>query len=58
MRRNPFHRQFTYKSRLVPHRSRTSGSVLQTALWYLEAIHAKVPELVEKEKTGDGSIWV
>jgi len=58
MRRNPFHRQFTYKSRLVPHRSCTSGSVLQTALWYLEAIHAKVPELVEKEKTGDGSIWV
>jgi hypothetical protein len=38
----------------VLRRSRTSGSVLQTALCYLEAIRAKVPELVEKEKTGDG----
>jgi hypothetical protein len=27
---------------------------LPTALCYLEAIHAKVPELVEREKTGDG----
>jgi PHO85 cyclin-5 len=32
--------------------SRTSGSVLQTALCYLEAICVKVPELVKKEKTG------
>jgi hypothetical protein len=34
--------------------SRTSGSVLQMALCYLEAICAKVPELIEKEKMGDG----
>ncbi|KZP15175.1 hypothetical protein FIBSPDRAFT_959144 [Athelia psychrophila] len=33
---------------------RTSGSVLQTALCYLEAIRSKVPELVEKEKNGTG----
>jgi len=38
----------------VLRRSRTSGSVLQTALCYLEAIRSKVPELVEKEKMGDG----
>jgi hypothetical protein len=38
----------------VLRRSRTSGSVLQTALCYLEAIRAKVPELVEKEKMGEG----
>ncbi|KAH7929900.1 hypothetical protein BV22DRAFT_1109651 [Leucogyrophana mollusca] len=36
----------------VLRRSRTSGSVLQTALCYLEAIRAKVPELVSKEKLG------
>jgi hypothetical protein len=30
------------------------GSVLQTALCYLEAIRANVPELVEREKIGDG----
>ncbi|KAF7983642.1 hypothetical protein HWV62_20588 [Athelia sp. TMB] len=36
----------------VLRRSRTSGTVLQTALCYLEAIRAKVPELVEKEKNG------
>jgi len=34
----------------VLRRSRTSGSVL----CYLEAICAKVPELVEREKMGDG----
>ena len=38
----------------VLRRSRTSGSVLETALCYLEAIHIKIPELVEKEKMGDG----
>ena len=38
----------------VLRRSRTSGNVLQTALCYLEAIRAKVPELVEKEKMGQG----
>lgn len=38
----------------VLRRSRTSGSVLQTALCYLEAIRSKVPELVEKEKNGTG----
>ena len=38
----------------VLRRSRTSGSVLQTALCYLEAIRAKVPELVQKEKSGEG----
>ncbi|KAI0348898.1 hypothetical protein OH77DRAFT_1432531 [Trametes cingulata] len=31
-------------------RSRTSTGVLQTALCYLEAVHAKVPELLRKEK--------
>ena len=35
-------------------KSCTSGSVLQTALCYLEAIHAKVPELVQKERNGEG----
>jgi hypothetical protein len=30
-----------------------SKTVLQTALCYLETIHTKVPELVEKEKIGD-----
>jgi hypothetical protein len=35
-------------------RSRTSGTVLQTALCYLEAIRPKVLKLVEKEKIGDG----
>lgn len=38
----------------VLRRSRTSGTVLQTALCYLEAIRPKVPELVRKEKIGDG----
>ncbi|KAG6885978.1 hypothetical protein C0993_006905 [Termitomyces sp. T159_Od127] len=38
----------------VLRRSRTSGCVLQTALCYLEAIRAKVPELVRAEKTGEG----
>jgi hypothetical protein len=41
----------------VLRRSRTSGSVLQTALCYLEAIRAKVPELVThwQEKVHPGS---
>lgn len=39
----------------VLRRSRTSGSVLQTALCYLEAIRAKVPELVTQEKGHPGS---
>lgn len=39
----------------VLRRSRTSGSVLQTALCYLEAIRAKVPELVSQEKGFPGS---
>lgn len=34
----------------VLRRSRTSGTVLQTALCYLEAIRSKVPDLVRKEK--------
>jgi len=34
----------------VLRRSRTSGSVLQTALGFLEAIRAKVPELITQEK--------
>jgi hypothetical protein len=38
----------------VLRQSRTSGSVLQTALCYLEAIRGKVPLLVEKEKMGEG----
>ncbi|KAF8070645.1 hypothetical protein FPV67DRAFT_1033891 [Lyophyllum atratum] len=38
----------------VLRRSRTSGCVLQTALCYLEAIRAKVPELVQQEHSGDG----
>ncbi|KAF8894059.1 hypothetical protein BD779DRAFT_1754040 [Infundibulicybe gibba] len=51
------------KSNLVPlrgfvhevlRRSRTSGSVLQTALCYLEAIRPKVPELVRIQKSGHG----
>jgi hypothetical protein len=37
----------------VLRRSRASGSVLQTALRYLEAIREKIPELVEKEKKGE-----
>ena len=34
----------------VLRRSRTSGTVLQTALCYLEAIRSRVPDLVRKEK--------
>jgi len=37
----------------VLRRSRTSGSVLQTALCYLEAIRLKVPELVQRQRAGD-----
>jgi hypothetical protein len=33
-------------------RSRTSGSVMQTALCYLEAIRPKVPEILRDEKRG------
>ncbi|KAF4620755.1 hypothetical protein D9613_000402 [Agrocybe pediades] len=33
-------------------RSRTSGTVLQTALCYLEALRVKVPELLKEEKMG------
>jgi hypothetical protein len=36
----------------VLRRSRTSGCILQTALCYLEAIRAKVPELLEEERAG------
>ncbi|KAJ7045717.1 hypothetical protein C8F04DRAFT_446773 [Mycena alexandri] len=39
----------------VLRRSRTSGSVLQTALCYLEAIRPKVPELIRKEQSGEGA---
>ncbi|KAF8158700.1 hypothetical protein K438DRAFT_332569 [Mycena galopus ATCC 62051] len=35
--------------------SRTSGSVLQTALCYLEAIRPKVPDLIRKEQSGEGN---
>ncbi|ESK96589.1 g1 s-specific cyclin [Moniliophthora roreri MCA 2997] len=38
----------------VLRRSRTSGTVLQTALCYLEAIRPKIPELVRQEKAGQG----
>ncbi|KAF7321745.1 hypothetical protein MKEN_00696200 [Mycena kentingensis (nom. inval.)] len=53
-----------HKSNVVPmkgfvhevlRRSRTSGSVLQTALCYLEAIRSRVPELVSKEQSGEGT---
>jgi hypothetical protein len=33
-------------------RSRTSGSILQAALCYLEAIRPKVPEILQQEKMG------
>ncbi len=33
-------------------RSRTSGSILQAALCYLEAIRKKVPEILQQEKMG------
>ncbi|KJA20741.1 hypothetical protein HYPSUDRAFT_55896 [Hypholoma sublateritium FD-334 SS-4] len=33
-------------------RSRTSGSILQAALCYLEAIRSKVPEILQQEKMG------
>ncbi|KAJ6594140.1 hypothetical protein B0H19DRAFT_1094055 [Mycena capillaripes] len=55
---------FGNRSNLVPikgfvhevlRRSRTSGSVLQTALCYLEAIRPKVPELIRKEQSGEGT---
>ena len=38
----------------VLRRSRTSGSILQTALCYLEAVRSKVPELVRREQSGHG----
>lgn len=40
----------------VLRRSRTSGSVLQTALCYLEAVRPKVPELSRKQQSGEGSL--
>ncbi|KAF8160826.1 hypothetical protein B0H34DRAFT_795687 [Crassisporium funariophilum] len=36
----------------VLRRSRTTGSVLQTALCYLEAIRLKIPELLQEENSG------
>ncbi|THH09381.1 hypothetical protein EW145_g2060 [Phellinidium pouzarii] len=44
-------RTFIYE---VLRRSRTTCSVLQSALCYIEAIRKKVPELAEKEKQGLG----
>ncbi|KAF5351860.1 hypothetical protein D9756_007545 [Leucocoprinus leucothites] len=38
----------------VIRRSRTSGCVLQTALCYLEAIRPRIPDLLQKEKSGEG----
>ncbi|KAF8482730.1 hypothetical protein DFH94DRAFT_378328 [Russula ochroleuca] len=38
----------------VLRRSRTSCSVLQTALCYIEALRSRVPELVQQEQTGEG----
>jgi PHO85 cyclin-5 len=38
----------------VLRRSRTSCSVLQTALCYIEALRLKIPELVHQERTGEG----
>jgi len=38
----------------VLRRSRTSCSVLQTALCYIEALRPKIPELVHQEQTGEG----
>jgi hypothetical protein len=29
--------------------------ILQVALCYLEAIHSKVPDLIQKEKMGEGT---
>jgi len=38
----------------VLRRSRTSCSVLQTALCYIEALRSKVPELIQQERSGEG----
>ena len=38
----------------VLRRSRTSCSVLQTALCYIEALRSRIPELVHQEQTGEG----
>jgi len=38
----------------VLRRSRTSCSVLQTALCYIEALRPKIPELVHQEQSGEG----
>ncbi|KAH9054199.1 hypothetical protein EDB87DRAFT_1568567 [Lactarius vividus] len=38
----------------VLRRSRTSCSVLQTALCYIEALRSKIPELVRQEQSGEG----
>lgn len=39
----------------VLRRSKTSASVLQTALCYIEAVRSKIPELVNQERLGLGS---
>ncbi|KAA1476028.1 hypothetical protein DENSPDRAFT_489981 [Dentipellis sp. KUC8613] len=39
----------------VLRRSRTSCSVLQTALCYLEAVRPKVPEILRQERLGNGA---
>jgi hypothetical protein len=39
-------------------RSRTSGSVMQTALCYLEAIRAKVPQILRDENSGIRSYFM
>ena len=41
----------TFVREVLKH-SRTSGSILQTALCYLEAIRSKVPEVLRDEKMG------
>lgn len=41
----------TFVHKVLKH-SRTSGSILQAALCYLEAIHPKVPEILQQEKMG------
>src|ERR1700677_1732116 len=38
----------------VLHWLHTSGGILQVALYYLGAIHSKVPDLIQEEKMGEG----
>ena len=40
----------------VLHHLQTSGTVLQTALCYLEAIRSKVPDLIQKEKQASSPV--